>query len=99
MRGKYVKSNRAARDIEQIVMRSMEDFGELQTDKYVGGLEDILSILADTPEIGLSFLHDETKTEYHRYRYISHMVYYRKRESDIFIVRILHIKMLPAQHL
>jgi toxin ParE1/3/4 len=77
----------------------MADFGETQTDQYIDGLENTLNMLAQCPDIGCSFFHDKTKTEYHYYRYVSHIVYYRKRISDIFIIRILHTRMLPEKHL
>jgi toxin ParE1/3/4 len=99
MQGKYTKSKRADQDIRIIIIRSMADFGEAQTDKYIEGLESALCELAEAPDKGRSFVSDRTGQEYSRYRYVSHVVYYRKRQDDIFIVRILHGKMLPENHL
>lgn len=99
MPGKYTKSKQADEDIRQLVIRSLEDFGEPQTDKYLSGLEQTLHALADNPYIGTRFKHSRRKTEYLRYRYVSHVVYYRKRKQDIFILRILHSKMLSENHL
>ncbi|PCJ62747.1 MAG: plasmid stabilization protein [Bacteroidetes bacterium] len=99
MLNSYTKSKLADRDISHIVMRSLEDFGEQQTDKYMNGLEEILNFLADNPNRGRVFTHDTTKRSYFFYRYISHVVYYRQRKNDIFITRILHSKMLPEKHL
>jgi len=77
----------------------MADFGELQTDKYIEGLEETLNMLAAHPDCGCTFTLEKTKRIYLRYRYMSHVVYYRQRKHDIFIVRILHTKMLPEKHL
>jgi len=99
MRGKYTKSKRADHDIRTIIIRSMADFGEAQTDKYIEGLESALCELAEAPGKGRPFVSDRTGQEYSRYRYVSHVIYYRKRQNDIFIVRILHEKMLPENHL
>lgn len=99
MRSKHTKSKRADIDIKAIIIRSMEDFGEAQTDSYIEGLEKALHELAKTPDKGRSFVSDRTGQKYSRYRYVSHVIYYRKRKGDIFIVRILHSRMLPANHL
>jgi toxin ParE1/3/4 len=95
----YTRSKRADQDIKQIIKRSMADFGELQTDKYIEGLEETLNMLAEHPDWGHTFTPEKTKRIYLRYRYMSHVVYYRQRKHDIFIVRILHTKMLPEKHL
>ena len=99
MTGKYTKSQKTDHDIAKITARSFEDFGERQTIKYMNGLTDLLQVLADNPETGQGFIHGKTNREYLYKRYISHVVYYRKRKNDIFIVRILHKKMLPEKHL
>ncbi len=77
----------------------MEDFGMDQTLKYMAGLKERIKLLAERPDIGRRFEHTLTKHKYLFFRYESHVIYYRKRKSDIFIVRILHTKMLPEKHL
>lgn len=99
MQGKYTKSKRADQDIKDIVVQSITEFGEGQTDLYMKGFESVLINLACHQDMGAIFLHNRTGTEYRRFRYISHVVYYRKRDDDIFIVRILHIRMVPEHHL
>ncbi len=99
MQAKYTKSKRADHDIKHIIINSMADFGEVQTDKYMQGFESALCELAAMPNKGRVFVSDRTAQEYLRYRYVSHVIYYRKRQDDIFIVRILHEKMLPKNHL
>jgi toxin ParE1/3/4 len=95
----YTKSQRADQDIKTITHRSLVDFGEEQTDKYMAGMKAALGSLAEHPTIGRSFTHEKTRLAYLYFRYVSHVVYYRQRKNDILIVRILHIKMLPEQHL
>jgi toxin ParE1/3/4 len=51
------------------------------------------------PNRGRVFVNGRTGHEYFRYRYVSHVIYYRKRQDDVFIVRVLHGKMLPENHL
>jgi toxin ParE1/3/4 len=99
MQAKYTKSKRADHDIRTIIIRSMADFGEAQTDKYIEGLESALCELAEAPGKGRSFVSDRKGREYSRYHYVSHVIYYRKRQDDILTVRILHEKMLYENHL
>lgn len=99
MANSYTLSVLADGDIQQIVKRSLENFGEQQTDTYLNGLENALDLLAETPGRGRDFRHRSTGTNYCFYRYISHVIYYQQRNTEIFITRILHIKMLPENHL
>jgi toxin ParE1/3/4 len=99
MQAKYTKSKRADTDIKTIIIKSMADFGEAQTDKYMQGFESALCELAEMPNRGRVFVSGRTGHEYLRYRYVSHVIYYRKRQDDVFIVRILHGRMLPENHL
>lgn len=95
----YVKSKRADQDIKSITLKSLQDFGVAQTDKYLAGLKDTLQALADGSSQGREFTNKKTQRAYLYYRYVSHVVFYRQRKNDIFIVRILHVKMLPEKHL
>src|SRR5690606_24892342 len=95
----YVHSKKSKQDIQEITKRSMEDFREKQTLKYMAGLKERLQLLAEQPDIGRRFDHSLTKHQYLFFRYESHVIYYTKRNGDIFIVRILHTKMLPQKHI
>jgi toxin ParE1/3/4 len=77
----------------------MHDFGEAQTGRYLMGMKERIEWLAANPGRGRSFIHRTTQQEYLYYRYESHVIYYRERSSDIFIVRVLHGRMLPENHL
>ena len=99
MPNSYTKSKRADQDIKHITKRSILDFGERQTNIYMEGLEETLEMLAKDSERGRTFTHSITKRTYQHYRYVSHVVYYRQRKHDIFIIRVLHTKMLPEKHL
>ena len=98
MPNKYTKSKRTDREIVEITARSLIDFGERQTIKYMDDLAERLQWLADNPKRGSSYTHRKTGQEYQYYSQISHIIYYRQRKNDIFIVRILHKRMLPEKH-
>jgi toxin ParE1/3/4 len=99
MANSYTRSQKSKQDIQHIVKRSMADFGEQQTRKYMEGLKTALQNLADTPDRGRIFTHAKTDKIYSFHKYVSHVIYYRQRKNDIFIVRILHKKMLPEKHI
>ena len=99
MPNNYKKSKRADRDIIEITTHSLADFGEQQTIKYMDDLSNRLQWLADNPERGHLFTHRKTGQEYFYYNQVSHVVFYRQRKNDIFVVRILHKRMLPEKHL
>lgn len=95
----YTISKRADQDIKKITLRSLTDFGENQTNKYMAGMKAALEAITDTPSLGRPFTHKKTIRKYLYYRYVSHVVYYRQRKDNIFIVRILHTKMSPENHI
>ncbi|SMC91190.1 type II toxin-antitoxin system RelE/ParE family toxin [Rhizobium sp. RU36D] len=99
MAGSYVLSRRAEEDIGQLLAASLAGFGERQTDIYAAGMEQTFDLLASHPEIGSTFVNERSGRAYRRHRYASHMIYYRIRQADIFIVRLLHVRMLPERYL
>lgn len=88
MQGKYTKSKKTDQDIKHLTKRSIADFGEHQTDKYLSGLEQCLQLLAENPNLGRTC--DELRQGYRRHEYGSHIIFYRKRKNDIFITTIIH---------
>ncbi len=99
MAASLVFSRAAENDIASIVRDSIASFGDAQTTTYMAAIEEALTMLAAHPDMGARFTHDRSRRTYRRYRCGSHIVYYRKREADIFIVRLLHERMLPEKHL
>lgn len=100
MPNRYTRSKKTKDDIKQITHRSMLDFGEKQTRKYMSGLQDAFQLLADTPETGSLLDRPGLAGKRYRYhRYVSHVIFYKQRQNDIFIVRVLHTRMLPENHL
>lgn len=96
---RYTLSKRSHQDIQEIAEYSLSEFGETQTKTYMAGLKEKIALLSEQTDLGRDFTHTRSQRVYKSYRYQSHVIYYRKREHDIFIVRILHIRMLPEKHL
>ena len=93
----YERSGRADRDLTEIYRYSFEEFGEAKADAYLLALDDCLTRLASSPEIGRS-AHRLRPGDF-RFEQASHVVFYVKAENGIRIVRILHARMDPDRHL
>lgn len=93
----YRLSNLAADDFAAIYEYTLLNFGARQADAYTDDLENALRILADAPLMG----HEcpEIADEVRRHDHQRHVIFYRPREHDIFVIRILHQQMEPMRHL
>jgi len=95
---KYVISEKAKQDLKSIAKFTIENFGEAQALKYARGLRQVMEDLAQKPELGKNYVAVKNKMLL-RYRYKSHVIFYHKAESDIFIVRVLGGRMDFPKHL
>lgn len=93
----YKLSRLADRDLSEIARYTIKHWSEHQADDYFLGLHRLLSRLAQKPEIGIAS--DHISLGYLRYRFRSHMVFYKKTRQGIFIVRVLHGRMDFTRHL
>jgi plasmid stabilization system protein ParE len=91
-----VRYTHAARaDLLSIGDFTLDTFGPVQYDVYMDGLAAYCQQLAATPVLGRPH-----KPPYQWSRYVSHVVYFRRKDdADIVVVRILHKSMLPELHL
>ena len=96
MANRYVYSKRAARDLKKIYIDTAREWGVAQADKYAAGLENVLTLLAENPNLGRRC--DEIRAGYRRFEHARHIIFYRGRKADIFIVRILHDRMDSERH-
>jgi toxin ParE1/3/4 len=90
-------SQAAARDVENILHRSLKEFGQTQTEKYYVSLKKCLELLSVNPAMGNSAI--DIKTGYFRFPHRSHVIFYTHLKNDIFIMRILHKSMDIVEHL
>nr|WP_260337768.1 type II toxin-antitoxin system RelE/ParE family toxin [Pasteurella testudinis] len=73
-------------------------FGAAQADSYAASLENTLNTLADSPLIGKKYT-DLMGNPIMRFPHQQHMIFYRVRQNDIFVVRILHQQMETKLHI
>ncbi|SBS28920.1 Toxin ParE1 [Marinomonas spartinae] len=93
----YTYSKLAAQDLIDIYLYTAQTWGQKQADIYDTVLERAVILLADSSSLGRTC--DDIKTGYRRFEHEHHIIFYRKREKDIFIIRILHKSMDIQQHI
>ena len=94
---KYTLSNKAAHDLENIYQYTFREFGEHQADSYLNELEACFNLLADETEIAQKA--NEIREEYYRYPFRKHSIFFKLKDKDIFVVRVLHQQMKYELHL
>ena len=93
----YRLSNRAEQDFRNIYRLTASNFGKLQAEAYLSGLEETLVQVSDTPTLAQKV--GDIRKGYRRYLYQEHAVYFIEKESFIYVVRVLHQQMKASLHL
>ena len=91
MKARYRLTPKADRDLAQIWRRTNENWGKSQANKYLQLLEKGFLMLLHHPKSGKA--RDEIRRGYRSLPVENHVVFYRIRDKDIEIVRILHQRM------
>lgn len=92
----YKLSNLAAKDFEGIFEYTLVNFGVKKADEYTKSLHDILEVISSNPLIGMECI--EIAVGVKRHNHSKHVIFYRNRTDDIFVIRILHQQMEPLKH-
>lgn len=92
----YKLSRLAVEDFAAIYEYTLLHFGPLQADAYTNDLESVLELLASSPLMG----HEcpQIAVGIRRHDHQRHAIFYRRREEDIFVIRILHQQMEPMKY-
>jgi len=93
-----VLSKSAEFDIINIAVYTIENFDIKLARKYRDGLISCFEELTNRPEKGKLYLHED-KTLLLRYRYKSHIVFYKRTNIGILIIRVLGERMDFIRHL
>ncbi|WP_422082017.1 type II toxin-antitoxin system RelE/ParE family toxin [Ulvibacterium sp.] len=88
MKNGYVLSQEADNDIEDIFEYGEYRFGNPQAIEYLLGLNDHLKAIAKNPDIGKE--RKEIKDGLFSFPYMSHIIFYRKMNGYIRIIRVLY---------
>ncbi len=84
-------------DLADILLYTLQAWGEEQQDTYATLLDGGLLRISDNPEIGRS--RPELYSDCRSYRIREHIVYYAVRGQDIHVSRVLHVRMDAKRHL
>ena len=83
--------------METVWLYSLSQWGLDQTDKYIDDLASAFSLLAANPKLGTAC--DKIRSGYRRHPVLRHVIYYRKADYGIEIVRVLHDRQLATRSL
>ena len=87
----YQLSALAEKDITSILDYSAKNFGYEIMLEYFNSLKNCLNILEKNIELGINISH--IRKGYRCFYHRSHVIYYKKYQSSILVVRILHKSM------
>lgn len=93
----YRVSPEARRDLEDIWLYSLENWGLEQAHRYIDNLVHAFDQLAANPKIGMSC--DHIRKGYFRSKMGRHMIYFRVIDDGIAVIRVLHDRMESSRHL
>lgn len=93
----YKLSKLAAADFASIYEYTLLKVGVRQADAYTKELEYVLGLLSESPLMGQE--HTDIGAGVRRHDHQRHAIFYRNRQQDIFVLRILHQQMQATRHL
>ncbi len=88
---------RARQDLKAIWRYTFERWGEAQADLYLQQLGTGIQSLREFPEIGEPC--DQIREGYRKLQVNRHLIFYRRSEERVEIVRVLHQAMDLGRHL
>jgi len=94
---KYVLSKKASSDLANIFQYTFKNFNISQAESYLSELEECFIMLSNEPSLAHKI--EDIRTGYFRYLFRKHTVYFKARQNDIFIIRVLHQQMKYELHL
>ena len=94
---KYQLTEEAVRDVEGILEYSVINFGANQAQHYFEALKECIELLADNPGMGHSA--EDILSDYLRFSFESHVIFYKVLSSSILVVRVLHERMDTKRHM
>lgn len=88
---KLLLSPQATNDLEDIYEYTLKTWGSSQAEKYQDELYDSFLSIADKPLIGSIYYYK--KGDYRKLNINRHLVFYRIKDGNCLIIRILHERM------
>ena len=92
----YRLSNKASTDLDSVLDYSIINFGAKVMLKYHKSLRKCFETLDENPDLGTEIEH--IFPDYLCFEHRSHLMFYKKTNLDILIMRILHKSMDASRH-
>ena len=93
----FILSPLAQADLGDIWDYSAERFGLDRAEKYLREIQSAIELMASSPQRHRAC--DDIRQGYYKYLTGSHLLFFRRIDNGIDIVRILHARMDFGQHL
>jgi toxin ParE1/3/4 len=94
----YQKTRRADEDLQEIYRYTRRTWGRAQAERYIRGLEQRFTALADNPLTGIA-REDLRPAGLRSIVHGSHVVFYQPQPYGVLIVRVLHGRQDVRTHL
>jgi toxin ParE1/3/4 len=96
-RATLVLNPAARRDVRSILLFTRKQWGQNARDAYEEALNQAMLTLSENPRIGR--LRSTVPGDLRTFRVRQHVIYYRLSADTLTVIRVLHGKMDPSQHL
>ncbi len=90
-------TKKAIEDLRSIGRYTQENWGHEQRNKYLARLDACFHTIAREPHIGLAC--DDIRIGYRKYHVGRHLIFYRQKDANVEIIRILHDRMEVGSHI
>ena len=87
----------AQADLIEIRRYTLEQWGEIQSKKYLSELRQTIRLLSEVPAIGKQ--RPDVDSGVYSFPGASHIIYYTLSEQQLIVFGILHKSMAPIAHL
>jgi len=90
-------SPKAINDLEEIYEYTIANWGIRQAEKYQDELFEWMSRVTENPHIGSQYYF--SKGSYRKSQINKHLIFYRIKDDELVVVRVLHERMDFKSHL
>ncbi|MBT5466722.1 MAG: type II toxin-antitoxin system RelE/ParE family toxin [Candidatus Marinimicrobia bacterium] len=87
----------AQSDLIEIRRFTVQQWGLVQSQKYLSELRKTISLLAESPSLGK--FRTEVGSNVLSFPHVSHVIYYVMHEQQLVVFGVLHKRMVPLNHL
>jgi len=91
------KSQQAKNDLKEIYFYTFHKWGDKKAVEYLMQIDAGLQELINNPKLGKT--RDYIREGYRSIHINRHVIFYIVEGSEIYVVRVLHERMLPSKHL